>query len=104
MIRLLDELKTVKSQVLYLLKRYEETRNNDFYLILLWLKIFGGLNDFITWIPKDIIQKLTSKPNTIWRMRQKIQNEEKRFTPTDPEVKRKRQERAVQMRKVIHQV
>ena len=92
-----DELATVKKHVEDLLEHYEETRNDDRYLLILYWKQVDKLP--LPFVPWDVIQGLTS-PETIRRMRQKIQAEG-RFKPTDPEVEAKRQDRSREMRRVI---
>jgi len=98
--RLIQELKRTKEQVEYLLERYENTRNNDFYLQLLWLKIFGGVKN-MPWINWEQIKKLSGKLQTVARVRRKIQNEEGKYLPTDPEVLARRQRRERAYRKII---
>lgn len=97
---LLDELKTVKSQVLYLLDRYPDTRNNDFYLLILWLKYFGGLGDHISFIPYDKMKKLSGKAESVRRVRAKIQNKEGLYLATEG-VRKKRKDREDDFRSSI---
>lgn len=86
------ELRKTKDQVLALLDRYPNARNNDFYLQLLWLKSFGGIKDipFVEWTK---IRELSGRLESVRRMRQKVQNEMGLYPPTDPEILRRRQER-----------
>ena len=93
----------MKDQVLELLERYSDTRNNDFYLQWLWLKYYGGLPDlpFLDW---KRIQYLSGKFETIRRVRQKIQNDEGKFRPTDPEVDKRRKKRERRIRENISQI
>jgi hypothetical protein len=95
-------LVTMRSQVVYLLKRYPLTRDNDFYLELLWMKTFGGLNDYIKYIPADKIKTIGGKLGTASRIRRKIQNEFGLFPPTNPEVRHKRMEMSDVMRLAIN--
>lgn len=87
------EMETVKKQVEHLLETYPQTRDNDFYMIVLWAKIFGGMEQYIYHIPYYLIREHSGKPTTLRRIRQLIQNNEKRYPPTDPEVMRKRKQR-----------
>ena len=102
--RIVSELRKTKDQVLYLLEKYPRTRDNDFYLTLLWLKIFGGLNDYIQFVPYNVIMGLSGSLESIRRVRAKIQNEHGLFPPTDPEIRRKRQSKARSYRKAIGRI
>jgi len=102
--RLLVELKTVKDRVMYILSKYPETRNNDLYLWLIYVRTFEPeLSKYIKFIPYDVLKKAVSF-ETIRRVRQKIQNEMGMYLPTDPQVLRKRMRKAEAMRRVIHEV
>jgi len=96
---LLKQLKTVKQQVLYLLKTQPQARNNDFYLDWLWLRTFANVN--VPWLQWEKFLKCSGKLETVRRVRQKIQNEERRFLPTDPKVREARQKKSEAMRKII---
>ena len=92
-----------KQQVEYLLEKYPNTRNNDFYLQLLWLKNFGGLSEipYISWHKiKDIGGKLES----VRRVRQKIQNEDGNFLPTNPRILKLRQRKQERWRESIKRI
>jgi hypothetical protein len=97
------EFLKMKEQVLDLLDRYPQTRNNDFYLQWLWLKTYGGLSElpFIDW---EKIKHLSGRTETIRRVRQKIQNEDGKYPPTDPEVKMRRAKRERKIRENIAEV
>lgn len=82
MSNVLEELKTRKQQVEYILENYPATRENDFYLSLMWLKIFGGLSVSIPFIPWDEIKKVGGKVDAAIRVRRIIQNVEKRYLPS----------------------
>ena len=99
--RLLQEFRTIKQQVEYLLENYPSTRNNDFYLLWLWLKIFKGLP--LPWLDWKVFRDIPSI-STVSRVRRKIQNEEGRFLPTDPEVLRERGWREEAIRRIIRKV
>lgn len=100
---ILAELKTAKLQVRYLLEHYPNTRNNDFYLQILWLRYFGGLKE-LPFISYGDVFKFSGKLETLRRMRQKIQNESGEFLPTDPTVLKRRLERSKSMRRVIREL
>lgn len=95
-----EQLVTVRENVDKILEEFEEARNDDRYLLILYWKKIDRLP--LPWIPWDVIQGLTS-PETIRRMRQKIQ-EDGRFRPTDPEVDAKRRDRSREMREIISSV
>lgn len=97
------KLKTTKERVEWLLQRFPETRNDDFYLYLLYIRYFcPELSNYIKFIPYDLVKK-APRPETIRRVRQKIQ-EEGRLLPTDPKVLKKRKKLARLYRKVIHHI
>jgi ribosomal protein S17E len=99
--QLLDKLKTVKERVEYLLAKYPDARNSDFYLTILYIRHFvPELAQYIKYIPYNIIKKYDGLFESIRRARQKIQ-EEGRYLPTDPEVLRKRRRLAEKYRRVI---
>ena len=55
--RLLERLKTVKDRVEYLLEVYPESRNNDFYPWLLYVRTFDkNLSNYIKFIPYRLIK------------------------------------------------
>lgn len=79
------EFDTTKAVVRKVLEEKERARNSDKYLI--WFirhKVEGhDLNNFDEYVK-------ASSPETIRRVRQEIQNNEREFLPTDPEVIEKR--------------
>lgn len=89
----ISDLRTKRDQVLALLERYPQTRDNDFYLQLMWLRQFGNLSVAIPYIPFNEIQKLGGSLESVRRVRQKIQNEDGLFPPS-LEVQAKRGKRA----------
>ena len=100
----LEELKTVKQRVEYLLERYPYTRNDDRYLIILYIRHFcPKLSKYIKFIPYDVFKEEVPNFETITRARRKIQ-EEGRFLPTSPRVMRRRRRREKIIRRVIHHV
>jgi len=78
----LEELESTEEKVIWLLNKYENLRNNDKLLIFaFWLhenKVSFDLDE-------SIIKSLAS-PETIRRVRQKIQNEYNLYLPTDQEI------------------
>lgn len=89
---------TLTKQVLYCLEQYPETRNSD---IALTIRIWQNFTDKLIWSEKSSanyvkVKDLFEMPREDWvkRIRAKIQNEDKLFPPTNPEViKARRQER-----------
>jgi hypothetical protein len=98
--QIIAELTTMKKQVAFLLERHPSSRNCDFYLQLLYLKIFGGL-DNLPYIEWEKIKHLSGKLDTVTRIRRVIQNQEGRLLPTDPEVLKRRRRRAKAFRKAV---
>jgi len=91
----LRSLKTVKERVEYLLKKYPETRNDDRYLILLYLRYFTPLSKYINYVPYEVLKQCPSF-ESIRRVRQYIQNTLGLYPPTKPTaVKRRRVEKAM---------
>ena len=86
------EINLTKELVEIALQNCEEARNSDIRLLTeVWR--LQGIKIFIPFDTKDMI-----KPSTISRCRRTIQNEEKRFLPTDPEIKEKRGKRQEEFR------
>lgn len=79
----IEELKTVEERVLWLLRRRESFRNNDMSLIWGYWRIFDNLDT--TKLDAESFKKLTS-PESIRRVRQKIQNDYGLWLPTTKEV------------------
>ena len=100
--QLLNQYRTAKQQVLHLLKNQPQARNNDFYLQWLWLRTFAKVN--LPWLQWERFLKYSGKLETVRRVRQKIQNEEGRFLPTDPKIREIRQKRSEAVRKTIKKV
>ena len=97
------KLKTIKERVEYLLERYPEARNDDFYLYLLYVRLFEPkLSGYIKFIPFNLVKSAT-RFETIRRCRQKLQ-EQGLYLPTDPKVLRKRRKLAEAYRRVIPQL
>lgn len=93
-----DQLKHAKILVEEVLQKDEYARNNDFWLMLgVWkrqgakITIEGPINKLIS-------------PETIRRVRQKIQNDNLLYRPTDPTVIKKRRQREIKFRMVINQI
>ena len=98
-----EELLKVKEQVSTLLERYPGTRDNDFYLQWLWLKNYGGLPS-LPYLEWEKIRDLSGKLESVRRVRQKIQHNEGKFPPTDPEVEKRRMRRERKFREAISQI
>jgi hypothetical protein len=82
-----EEIKTVKAIVEYLLLTNERCRNDDKYLTWSVMRHFTPI-----YIPFEDFEKIPAF-ETIKRVRAQIQNVEKRFLPTNPDVVAKRQSR-----------
>ena len=94
------KLKTIKERVEYLLERYPEARNDDFYLYILYVRHFEPeLSKYIEYIPFELIKRST-RFESVRRARQLIQAEG-RYLPTDPKILRKRRKLADLYRKVM---
>jgi hypothetical protein len=79
--KVVRDFRTKKEQVEYLLEKFPQTRENDFYLQYLWLKIFGKLSlPFIEW---NTIKDISGTLETVSRVRRKIQNENCKFLPSN---------------------
>jgi len=101
---LAEKLRTIKERVEYILKNYPETRNDDMYLWLIYVRLFDPeLSKYIKFIPYNILKK-APKLETIVRVRRKIQNEEHKYLPTDPKVLKRRRLLAETWRKAIVRV
>lgn len=85
------ELDTIKARVFRLLDEHPELRNDDRELIFEYWCEYDKYN------PKEPEKPITS-PETIRRIRQKIQAEG-RFLPTDPKVIERRRRREDKVRK-----
>ena len=98
---LLEKLSTAKERIEYLLRKYPEARNSDFYLLILYIRNFvPELSKYIKYIPYEVIRKYDGLTETVRRARQLVQSEG-RYLPTDPEILRKRRRLAEKFRKVI---
>lgn len=100
--KLLLELKTTKQKVIYLLENYPLTRNNDFYLQLMFLRVFSNIP--IPYIEWEDIKEFSGKLESVRRVRQKIQNDDGMFLPTEEKVLARRRTREKVFRKIIHQI
>ena len=101
--KILETLRTAKERVEYILEHYPETRNNDLYLWIIYVRLFcPELSKYIKFIPFDIFKKAPSY-ETIVRVRRKL-NENGKYLPTDPKVAKRRRKLANIYRTVIHEV
>lgn len=82
--------KNTVEEVDYLLSRYPEARNNDFFLQWIWLKEIMGLN--MPDLPWHKYQLYAGKLGTLRRIRQKVQATGK-YLPSDKRVLETRQKR-----------
>lgn len=99
-----DELHTVKERVFWLLRRFPFARNNDLFLILMYIRFFvPEFSKYIRFIPTDELIALCKQVNleSIRRARQYIQNTLGYFPPTDPEVRRRRRKREEAFRRIF---
>lgn len=87
-----EEVASVKKIVLRLLAEDVRCRNDDKWLTYRVLRHYTKI-----YVPFEDFEKLPSF-DTIRRLRQKIQNEEKICLPTEPDVVAKRQQRERQWR------
>ena len=102
--RVRDDLHTVKERVFWLLRRFPFARNNDLFLILMYIRFFvPEFSQYIRYIPTDELMKLCGQVNleSIRRARQYIQNTLGYFPPTNPRVRRRRQKREKAFRRIF---
>lgn len=92
--KVIRNFRTKKEEVEFLLERFPQTRENDFYLQYLWLKVFGKLNlPFIEW---NTIKDISGTLETVSRVRRKIQNEHGKYLPSDEvRLQRERKRRVI---------
>ena len=83
---MLEHLPTVQKQVEFCLEHFEETRNSDKTLAKVVWQHYHGVGDAML---VDDIFRLPHVP-TIKRIRAKLQNVDKKWLPTDPEVQVRR--------------
>jgi hypothetical protein len=76
------QLRGTKGEVRDLLRRFPDARNNDFYLQWLYLQYYCGIDlPFLNW---EKLEEISGRLETVRRVRQKIQNDDGEFLPTDP--------------------
>lgn len=98
--KLINKFKTVMERVEYILRNYPESRNDDFYLYILYLRLFDReVARYIRFIPLDVIRRAT-RPETVRRARQKIQ-EKGKYLPTDPKILKRRRRLSDTYRKTM---
>ena len=78
---------TIKDNVKQLLSEDERCRNDDIYLILKYWQTYDSLQ-----VDLSIFDQLTHT-ETIRRDRASIQNDDGLYPPTDPDVRKKREEK-----------
>lgn len=90
----LAQYKTVNEQVRFILARYPEAKENDFYLSILYLRIFCKIKvPYVAW---SEMNRLSGRLDVVRRNRQKIQNEDHAFEPSfKVKIQRARHRKAV---------
>ena len=89
-----SHIKTLRGQVEHILETIPETRNDDIRLTLeIWKAFYPGFikrdeNNYSIIRLADIWEM--PREDNVKRVRAQIQNEERRFLPTSPEVLKKR--------------
>ncbi len=81
------KFKSTAEEVEYLLSKYPEAKNNDFYLQWVWLKDIEGLD--LPDLPWQRFQQLAGKMGSIRRARQKVQSMGKHL-PSDEKILQRR--------------
>jgi hypothetical protein len=81
-------LTQVQGRVERLLHNHPDTRNNDLYLQWLYLMEYEELD--MPFVKYADMARLSSVMESIRRCRQKIQNTEKKYPPTDQEIAKRR--------------
>lgn len=100
----LEQIKTVKRQVLYILSVSEKARNSDTFLTnAIWVRFYSSYlrnvdNEWV--LPLKYNGQVASRDD-IKRARAHIQNKEKRYPPTIWEVAKKRKWKEEEWRKVL---
>lgn len=87
------EFKTTKQLILYILEHYPETRNSDNKLFIQCVKHLGART-------LDDLGKINLNMISVHKLRQRIQNVEKLFPPTN-KVKEVRSERQREIKKYM---
>jgi len=85
-----QELNSIKELVEYTLEYYPETRNSDNELYFKCCEVLGVNNI-------DKVKKLNLSIISIHKIRQHIQNKEKRFLPTE-DIRKHRKRRSIHFR------
>ena len=97
-------MKKLKDKILYCLENYPRTREDDITLTLtLWWKFY---NDHIKEVDGEYYVKCVSlrdipREDHIKRVRATIQNEENKYLPQNPEVRKQRKISADKWRKYL---
>ena len=82
-----NRFKSTTEEVEYLLSKYPEAKNNDFYLQWVWLKDIEGLD--LPEMQWRKFQQLSGKMGSIRRARQKVQSMGKHL-PSDEKILQRR--------------
>jgi len=83
-----------------ILEQYPQARNNDLYLVILYLRNFTELSKYIGRIPDELISEYDGLLEAITRTRRKL-NEQGLYLPTDPKILERRRRKAEKMRRVM---
>jgi hypothetical protein len=89
-VKLVKDLKTKKEQTEYLLAKFPGARDNDFYLQYMWLKMFGGIRQPLPFLDWEDITKIGGQLESIRRVRQKIQNVDLKYLPSEKVLEKRR--------------
>lgn len=89
------EFATQKKIIEGILEKSERARNDDKWLTYLLLRHYTKV-----FIPFEDFKKIPAFANA-QKIRQRIQNKEKRFLPTDPKVRQKRGVRNSEIREIM---
>jgi hypothetical protein len=91
----LAQYKTVNEQVRFILARYPEAKDNDFYLTVLYLRIFCKIK--VPYVEWREMNRLSGRLDVVRRNRQKIQNEEHDYESSmNVKIQRARHRRALE--------
>ena len=103
---IIDELKTTEKQAVWLMENWPICRDNDFYLVLQYMRRILKVDIWFDW---ETIQHMgKGKMEGLCRVRRKIQNEKydqyPHLLPRDPEVIKRRRVKEEIIRKYISNI
>jgi hypothetical protein len=91
----LAQYKTVNEQVRFILARYPEAKENDFYLTIMYLRLFCKIR--VPYIEWREMNRLAGRLDVVRRNRQKIQNEKHDYEASQKvKIQRARHRKAVE--------